>query len=176
KVREFFVGALSYADVVAIAVGGMEGATSEHAQHGIELAHDVARVAREVESETTLQHAATVASKEIDQDEGEVPCRKLAIRVIPVTPWGNFVPALNALLSFAANSGVDLILFQSLETSASPKTIASMTRHLGPRDLVVGVALQGHAFSEGQGRELTGVTTPWNTLAMWDVGKLARIG
>ncbi|CAN0369768.1 unnamed protein product, partial [Discosporangium mesarthrocarpum] len=103
------------------------------------------------------------------------------VTVIPVTPWGNFTPGLNALLSFAARDNADLILYQSLETLASAKTVAHMTSHLGPDDLVVGAALQGHSFQPGggQGRgeiPVTGVTSPWNTLAMWDVRKLGLTG
>ena len=51
-----------------------------------------------------------------------------------------------------------------------------METHIGPDDLVVGAALTGHAFEQGQTVELTGVTTPWNTLALWDVSKLAKLG
>lgn len=51
-----------------------------------------------------------------------------------------------------------------------------METHMGPDDLVVGAALAGHAFEGGETVELTGVTTPWNTLALWDVSKLAKLG
>lgn len=54
--------------------------------------------------------------------------------------------------------------------------VLHMETHMGPDDLVVGAALTGHAFKGGETVQLTGVTTPWNTLAMWDVGKLARLG
>lgn len=37
---------------------------------------------------------------------------KVRVTVLPVTPWGNFTPALNALLSFAAQDRADLVLFQ----------------------------------------------------------------
>lgn len=66
---------------------------------------------------------------------------------------------------------------QSLETTVGKDTVSDMEAHLGVDDLVVGAALTGHAF---QGNEtavkLTGVTTPWNTLALWDVSKLAKLG
>lgn len=51
-----------------------------------------------------------------------------------------------------------------------------MEGHLEREDLVVGAALTGHAFQGGKTVQLDGVTTPWNTLALWDVGKLAKIG
>lgn len=36
-----------------------------------------------------------------------------------VTPWGKFVPALNALLGFAARDGADLVMFQVRLTSTA---------------------------------------------------------
>lgn len=65
---------------------------------------------------------------------------------------------------------------QSLETTVGKDAVSGMEAHLGPEDLVVGAALTGHAFRGGETVELTGVTTPWNTLALWDVAKLAKLG
>lgn len=56
------------------------------------------------------------------------------------------------------------------------ETVSRMEAHMESGDLVVGAALTGHAFQGGQTVELTGVTTPWNTLALWDVTKLAKLG
>jgi hypothetical protein len=45
--------------------------------------------------------------------------------------------------------------------------------------LVVGAVLQGHQYcdtSDGTEVELTGRTTPWNTLALWNLPKLALTG
>lgn len=52
----------------------------------------------------------------------------------------------------------------------------TMEAHMGVDDLVVGAALTGHAFQGGETVTLTGVTTPWNTLALWEVSKLATLG
>lgn len=54
--------------------------------------------------------------------------------------------------------------------------VLGLASRLGPDDLVVGAALAGHAFRAGETLELTGVTTPWNTLAVWDVPKLSKLG
>lgn len=54
--------------------------------------------------------------------------------------------------------------------------VSDMKARMEAADLVVGAALTGHDFREGEAVELTGVTTPWNTLALWDVAKLARLG
>lgn len=56
-----------------------------------------------------------------------------------------------------------------------------------PETLVIGKALSPHAFegnhnyvdSRGTVREryvaLTGLTSPWNTFAIWDLAKLAKV-
>lgn len=67
-------------------------------------------------------------------------------------------------------------MIQSLETTVGRDTVSNMEAHMETEDLVVGAALTGHAFQGGQTVELTGVTTPWNTLALWDVAKLAKSG
>lgn len=65
---------------------------------------------------------------------------------------------------------------QSLETTVATGAVRDMEAHMEVGDLVVGAALTGHAFQGGETLELTGVTTPWNTLALWDVANLAKLG
>ena len=105
--------------------------------------------------------------------------RQNFIDVIPVTPWGNFAPALNALISWcctASNYEVDEILFLSAETDLSSNTMQELQSHLVKEDtLVVGVAFPGHEYNAGE-NELTGVTCPWNTAALWNLSKLALTG
>lgn len=108
------------------------------------------------------------------------------IEVLPLSPWGNFVPALNYLLSWAASAtpNADHILFISAEMKMPAETVKILHSHLIESDtLVVGVALPGHDFvvnCEGHNHctevSLTGRTSPWNTLAMWNVSKLALTG
>lgn len=102
------------------------------------------------------------------------------IRILPIQPWNNFTPALNALLHFATaqQPAVSAILFCSVETTApASTTLPLLLSHLDPATtLVVGAVLPGHAYSPGQPQPLTGRTCPWNTLAMWNVPKLARTG
>jgi len=108
-----------------------------------------------------------------------------AIDILPVTPWGRFLPALNATVSWAAaRGGSDCrLLLSSLESSSGldARGIAVMGAHLEDGDtLVCGAALPGHDYrGGGEGPalcELTGRTCPWNTIALWDVGKLALTG
>jgi hypothetical protein len=89
-----------------------------------------------------------------------------SVYVIRVTPWGNFLPALDALLRHAVEGNYKHILFQSLEVKMSVEfgeIISSMVDD--PQTLVVGAALQGHAFSAGE-HDVGGLTCPWNTLGM----------
>jgi hypothetical protein len=125
--------------------------------------------------------------------------KKPRLHVLPVTPWGQFVPALNALISYAA--GLDQILFCSAEcATTSAASVDHLFVEMTPDTLVVGAVLPGHDTSKkidhekdrdaatttttGVGRRnerqvvvaLTGRTTPWNTLAVWDLRKLSLTG
>jgi len=110
--------------------------------------------------------------------------------VIPTTPWGNFVPALNTLVRWACVScpEAERIAFLSLETHATSEAILELCRHVVLSDtLVAGAALPGHqhqSSSIDSGKkedigtivELTGRTCPWNTLAIWNLKRLALTG
>mmetsp|Transcript_25343 Transcript_25343/g.29848 ORF Transcript_25343/g.29848 Transcript_25343/m.29848 type:complete len:330 (+) Transcript_25343:30-1019(+) len=119
--------------------------------------------------------------------------------LIPVTPWGNFVPALNALTSWAltsTNDKAERILFISAETTLTSQCVEELCRHVDLEDtLVAGVALPGHDYRGGVGDdgrgngdgsdgeesnrtvvELNGRTCPWNTCAIWNLRKLALTG
>ncbi|KAG7351300.1 hypothetical protein IV203_010660 [Nitzschia inconspicua] len=102
------------------------------------------------------------------------------IEILPVTPWGKFVPALNSLVLYAKSKyDADLILFASAEVQASASTISTLCQHvLDSNDVIAaGAALKGHEYAgKGQTVALTGRTTPWNTLCVWDLGKLSLIG
>ncbi|KAJ8328367.1 hypothetical protein O5D80_003725 [Batrachochytrium dendrobatidis] len=95
--------------------------------------------------------------------------------LVPVVKWGRFIPALNALLLEAVNGGFKYILYQSVEAVVSANEIHTMISWFDQDTLVVGKALSGHAFTVGKQR-LNGVTTPWNTLALWAVSKLKCLG
>ncbi|CAN0330174.1 unnamed protein product, partial [Ectocarpus fasciculatus] len=186
KVREFLDTALLYADSIAIAVGPPPPPppppTDEHgtttaasAAGGTDstspLLQSITLVAREAEREASPDRGVESVGEEGGNGAAGV------VTVFEVTPWGKFTPALNALLGFAARDGAELVMFQSLETTVGKDAVSGMEAHMGPGDLVVGAALTGHAFQGGGTTvELTGVTTPWNTLALWDVTKLAKLG
>eukprot|EP00616_Rhizochromulina_sp_CCMP1243_P001169 CAMPEP_0118980128 /NCGR_PEP_ID=MMETSP1173-20130426/27590_1 /TAXON_ID=1034831 /ORGANISM="Rhizochromulina marina cf, Strain CCMP1243" /LENGTH=313 /DNA_ID=CAMNT_0006930449 /DNA_START=11 /DNA_END=950 /DNA_ORIENTATION=+ len=99
----------------------------------------------------------------------------LPLHIIPVQPWGKFVPGLNALVQEALSQGFDHILFQSVEMSVPPASLAALRSHFTANDIVVGAALPGHEFFPGR-RPVDGRSCPWNTLALWHVKTLALTG
>jgi len=105
-----------------------------------------------------------------------------AINVLSVTPWGKFVPALNAIVSWSAKHKARYLLLASAEMKMTKEVMEVMKQKLDlEKTLVVGTVLQGHEYtSAGRGEEveveLTGRTTPWNTNAIWNVPKLALTG
>ena len=128
-----------------------------------------------------------------DAKEAEPSCQRQHCEIIKVSPWGSFVPALNALTSWACSiqiqsnigngnrNGNTVIMFISAETSVTEETVKVMSRHMLDDTLVVGAALPGHDYkgdgsNEGIEIELNGRTCPWNTIAMWNLNKLALLG
>ena len=120
------------------------------------------------------------------------PKQVINIHVLPVTPWGKFVPALNALILYASEESIgggvnaaDLILFVSAEVTASPVAIKALCRHVMndyEHTLVAGAAMNGHMYHASDNErsksevELSGRTCPWNTLAVWNVRKIKLTG
>lgn len=107
------------------------------------------------------------------------------LEVLPVTPWGKFVPALNALIGYAASQSCavdDRILFVSAETGAPTEAVQTLVSHMDHDTLVAGARLEGHDYRPRDGDDraatvaLTGRTSPWNTLAVWNLRKLALTG
>jgi len=109
-------------------------------------------------------------AKEVSPSEGHHK-----VHVLSVPCWGIFVPALNALLGFAQRFGMTYIMYSSLEVLCSPAVLQLLIDHHSMNTLVVGPELQGHDFEPGE-RALNGRTVPWNTLALWNVRKLALTG
>lgn len=132
--------------------------------------------------------------------EGVMP----RIAVIPVTPWGKFVPALNAIVTYCADMFIPRLLMISVEVKLTLAAMEALQSNMndseeGCETLVVGATLNGHehhaldALASTSSTipqptmistpnrvikevKLTGRTTPWNTCALWDVQKLALTG
>jgi hypothetical protein len=94
-----------------------------------------------------------------------------------VTPWGKFVPALNALIRYASvECKAQLILFVSAETEASASSVSMLVNEVDSSTLVAGAVLPGHDYHRGEKVPLNGRNTPWNTLAVWNLPNLALNG
>ena len=112
---------------------------------------------------------------------------RINIHVLPVTPWGKFVPALNAIVSWCAIRQCQYLLLASAEVQLTPQVMTILKSKIDIKHtLVVGTVLNGHAYKANQNIfneqieevevELNGRTTPWNTCALWNVNKLALTG
>ena len=102
---------------------------------------------------------------------------------------GKFVPGLNALILHAKSQlQADLIMFVSAEVQLSCETVRTLCKHVTENEnvIVAGAAMNGHEYSvdesaagKPQNRRvvpLTGRTTPWNTMCVWDLDKLSLTG
>lgn len=118
------------------------------------------------------------------------------VQAVAITPWNSFTTALNTLIYQSAQVGADsapawnikgtsndhmpeFILFQSIEVVQAKKHVLRMAEHLRHEQdgLVVGSRLpNSHEFYPGELVELTGLTSPWNTNAMWHLKSLAKTG
>ncbi|KAL7435387.1 hypothetical protein ACHAXM_004638, partial [Skeletonema potamos] len=107
------------------------------------------------------------------------------IHVLPVTPWEKFIPALNAIVCWSARQNAQYLLLASAEVQMTSDAMDALKNKMDTdTTLVVGAVLQGHQHhntadddgGEENEVELTGRTTPWNTLALWNLPKLALTG
>jgi hypothetical protein len=121
-----------------------------------------------------------------------LPSEESRIHLVPVAPYGFYIPALMALLHYAKNLGYERICYQSQEVHCThTQFMAVWDAFDAETDLVVGPELQGHAFRgvedvwEGKQEQedtlthtynVNGVTVPWDTFAIWSVAKLLRVG
>jgi hypothetical protein len=104
---------------------------------------------------------------------------KSNIHILPVTPWGKFVQALNSLVLYSNTQlKADLIMFISAEVNLSSSTVSTLCQHVIENEhvIVAGAALNGHQYQRQREVPLTGRTTPWNTLCVWDLDKLSLTG
>ena len=150
---------------------------SEEKLEGYDLLDEVTKICQSLNDDT-----------EIDNDNNSLEIctsssHKTKIHVLPVTPWGKFVPALNAIVTWCANHKCQYLLFASAEVQLTRDVMNVMISKMDiERTLVVGTVLSGHEYKQPTNGEeeikveLTGRTTPWNTCALWNVPKLALTG
>jgi len=98
------------------------------------------------------------------------------VKLFHIHPWISYTQPLNMIIEKALSVGAQKLLFQSIEVTALPEDIKSLERHLDGNTLVVGAKLHEMHGHQNQKVELTGWTTPWNTLALWNLQKLGLTG
>jgi hypothetical protein len=54
------------------------------------------------------------------------------IHILGISVWGNFVPALNSLLTFAVQKGYDLILYASPEVDVTAEAVDCLQLSMTP--------------------------------------------
>lgn len=111
------------------------------------------------------------------QDEGLMSSSSSLILIVPVTPWGKFTMALNAIIQKCIEQKYDLVAFQSLEFRIKKPVVDKLVNIMKDdvNTLVVGPALPGHDFKVGV-HKIEGRTCPWNTFAIWNVNHLGLLG
>lgn len=98
------------------------------------------------------------------------------IRVITINSWISYTHPLNTILEEAMHAGANEILFQSIEVVTSIQTVRKLKAYLKDDTLVIGAKLSGHCWDDDKAVAITGSSTPWNTLALWNVKKLGLTG
>jgi len=101
---------------------------------------------------------------------------KNRVKLFHIHPWISYTQPLNMIIEKALSIGATKLLFQSIEVTALPEDIKSLECQLDNNTLVVGAKLHKMHGHIDEKVELTGWTTPWNTLALWNLHKLGLTG
>ncbi len=140
---------------------------------------DQIKIIEEFANQALLCSAPLLVAVNIQEDKtGAINNPKLklpGIQIFGVNPWGKFIPALNTLVSKAKTNGADFLLLASAEMRFTSQHFYQLQAFMDEKTLVVGAALPGHDFQEGE-REGNGKTVPWNTLSLWNLEYLLRTG
>jgi hypothetical protein len=98
------------------------------------------------------------------------------VYLFKVNYWSSVETALNLIVAEAKRiKGISLLL-QSFEISVSPNSVTEMRNHLGVDTVVVGARLNSDHGGNPGVKPIDGLTSPWNTLALWDLNKLYLTG
>lgn len=98
------------------------------------------------------------------------------VKVFGVSPWGKFVPALNAIVYAASVAGTQERLLASAEFPPTAEQLIRLGGELDDETLVVGARFAEHQFEPGKEVPIKGSTVPWNTFALWNPSLLSRTG
>lgn len=98
------------------------------------------------------------------------------VHLLLVEPWKGFAYPLNAIICEATSLGGSKLLLQSSEVYLTSTDTSILNSHLTSDTLVVGAKM---ILSHGGGagiKPINGMTSPWNTLALWNLPKLNITG
>ena len=98
------------------------------------------------------------------------------VHPILIMPWKGFVNPLNAIIYEANLLGGNNILFQSIEVYISFKDFEILDSHLKSDTLVVGGKMSSIHGGKPGTKVICGMTSPWNTLDLWNLQKLNVTG
>jgi hypothetical protein len=98
------------------------------------------------------------------------------VHAVHVSPWHGFSTPLNAIVAEAGSLNGDTLLMQSFEIFVSRLSVETMHGYLSDDTLVVGARLSPEHGGDPGIKPIDGLTTPWNTLALWDLNKLRPTG
>lgn len=182
--NRFLRSAQQYADHVVIATEFVPGnpilynAVTQHVRRWRKASASSTDVKHDRDSKRESE-----SSSEDEDNTGKCSPGTLAptYHVLPITNWGGFTPALNALAAEASRLTcmTGQILYQSIEVLPTKNAVNTLRQHMlasNGSQLVCGAAFDGHQFTVSSVTQLSGGTCPWNTLALWSIPSLLRTG
>ena len=98
------------------------------------------------------------------------------IEIFHIDPWSSFTQPLNLLVEKALSLGAKELLFQSIEVEISLKDMETLESYLKSDTLVVGAKLHNRHGHKDEVCQIDGWSSPWNTLALWNIEKLGLTG
>ena len=98
------------------------------------------------------------------------------VYLLQVSPWCGFAIPLNTIVAEATRLKGHTLLMQSFEVFVSLQSVEAMHNHLCNDTLVVGARLTPEHGGTPGVKPIDGLTTPWNTLALWNLDKLSKTG
>ncbi|RUS18190.1 hypothetical protein BC937DRAFT_89051 [Endogone sp. FLAS-F59071] len=155
--------------------------------HRVVIGIDASDILLLAHVESTFPHAHILKPQEtvadLPQPTSNITSNDGRVLILPIQPYWKFTVALNSLLATALRLSYSYILYASTETRIRPAEVATLSSFFTPDDttLVAGKALAPHSFTHDPSGEriripLTGLTSPWNTFALWSVQKLSATG
>ena len=148
---------------------------------GVDPENDLPHLGRFIQAASHLGKVFVAINGEEDKTNALEFVKKygadLGVESFYVTPWGKFVPALNALVYKASIGGAKYLLLASVEFPPQGKWVRALLKYIDDTTLVVGARFAEHKFqNEGGIVSGNGSNIPWNTFALWNLSLLSKVG